>query len=100
MSESTESGALSVSSAARHIDFHLFRRIYVALVAHSIALSLHLQLLYSYLDLLERFHVEKFGFGFEVVPRRALLDVDRVPNNVRRQLPMRKQRSSYSYSVT
>ena len=41
MSESPESGALSLSSAARHIDFHSSRRIYVVLVAHSIALSLH-----------------------------------------------------------
>ena len=40
MSESSESGALSLSSAARHIDFHLLHRIYVVLVAHSIALSL------------------------------------------------------------
>ena len=40
MSESFESGALSLSSAARHIDFHSSRRIYVVLVAHSIALSL------------------------------------------------------------
>ena len=40
MSESSESGALSLSSAARHIDFHSSRRIYVILVAHSIALSL------------------------------------------------------------
>ena len=30
----------SLSSAVRHIDFHLLRRIYVALIAHSIALSL------------------------------------------------------------
>ena len=45
VSESSESGALSLSSAARHIDFHLLRRIYVALVAHSIALSLHKQIL-------------------------------------------------------
>ena len=43
-SESPESGALSLSSAARHIDFHLLRRIYVALVAHSKALSLHIYL--------------------------------------------------------
>ena len=42
VSESSESGALSLSSAARHIDFHLLRRIYVAFVAHSIALSLQL----------------------------------------------------------
>ena len=41
MSESSESGALSLSSGARHIDFHSSRRIYVVLVAHSIALSLH-----------------------------------------------------------
>ena len=41
MSESSESGALSLCSAARHIDFHLLRRIYVVLVAHSITLSLH-----------------------------------------------------------
>ena len=41
MSESSKSGALSLSSAARHIDFHSSRRIYVVLVAHSIALSLH-----------------------------------------------------------
>ena len=40
VSESSESGALSLSRAARHIDFHLLRRIYVVLVAHSIALSL------------------------------------------------------------
>ena len=40
VSESSDSGALSLSSAAQHIDFHLLRRIYVALVAHSIALSL------------------------------------------------------------
>ena len=40
MSESPESGALSLSSAARHIGFHSSRRIYVVLVAHSIALSL------------------------------------------------------------
>ena len=37
----SESGGLSLSSAARHIDFYLLRRIYVVLVAHSIALSLH-----------------------------------------------------------
>ena len=43
MSESSESGALSLSSAARHIDFHLLRRIYVALITHSIALSLHIK---------------------------------------------------------
>ena len=36
---SSESGALS-SSTSRHIDFHLLRLIYVAFVAHSIALSL------------------------------------------------------------
>ena len=36
----SESGALSLSNAARHIDFHSSRRIYVVLVAHSIALSL------------------------------------------------------------
>ena len=43
MSESSESGALSLSSAApaRYIDFHSSRRIYVVLVAHSLALSLH-----------------------------------------------------------
>ena len=46
MSESPESGALSLSSAARHIDFHSLRRIYVVLVAHSIALSLHLYTTY------------------------------------------------------
>ena len=40
VSESSESGALSLSSAARHIDFHSLRRIYVVLVALSIALSL------------------------------------------------------------
>ena len=40
VSDSSESGALSLSSAARHIDFHSSRRIYVVLVAHSIALSL------------------------------------------------------------
>ena len=34
------SGALSLSSAARYIDFHLLRRIDVAFLAHSIALSL------------------------------------------------------------
>ena len=44
VSESSESGALSLSSAARHIDFHSSRRIYVVRVAHSIALSLHLLL--------------------------------------------------------
>ena len=33
---------LSLSSAARHIDFHLLRLIYVALVALSIAHTLHL----------------------------------------------------------
>ena len=38
---SSESSTLSLSSAARHIDFHLLRRIYVAFVAYSIALSLH-----------------------------------------------------------
>ena len=38
----SESGALSLSSAARHVDFHSSRRIYVILVAHSIVLSLHL----------------------------------------------------------
>ena len=43
--QSSESGALSLSSATRHIDFHLLRRIYVTLVAHSIAFSLHI---YSY----------------------------------------------------
>ena len=42
VSESSESGALSLSCAARHIDFHSSRRIYVVLVAHSIALSLHI----------------------------------------------------------
>ena len=47
VSESSESGALSLSSAARHIDFHSLRRIYVVLVAHSIALSLHYLLLYG-----------------------------------------------------
>ena len=47
MSESPESGALLLSSAARHIDFHSSRRIYVVLVAHSIALSLQLYTLYS-----------------------------------------------------
>ena len=47
-SESSESGALSLSSAARHIDFHLLRRIYVAFVAHSIALSL--QYISNWLD--------------------------------------------------
>ena len=36
-----ESPELSLSSAARHIDFHSSRRIYVVLVAHFIALSLH-----------------------------------------------------------
>ena len=41
VSESSESGALSLSSAARYIDFHLLRRIYVAYIAHSVALSLH-----------------------------------------------------------
>ena len=47
VSESSESGALSLSSAARHIDFHSSRRIYVVLVAHSIVLSLHYLLLYG-----------------------------------------------------
>ena len=42
MSESSESGALSLSSAARHIDFHSSRRIYFVLIAHSIALSLQI----------------------------------------------------------
>ena len=42
LSQSFESGALSLSSAARHIDFHLLRRIYIALVVHSIARSLHI----------------------------------------------------------
>ena len=37
----SESGAISLSSAARHIDFHSSHRIYVVLVAHSIALLLH-----------------------------------------------------------
>ena len=41
MSESPESGALLLSSAARHVNFHSSRLIYVVLVAHSIALSLH-----------------------------------------------------------
>ena len=43
----SESGALSLSSAARHINFQLLRHIYenVALIAHSIALSLQ----YSYI---------------------------------------------------
>ena len=39
--QSPESGALSLASAARHIDFHSSHRIYAVLVAHSIALSLH-----------------------------------------------------------
>ena len=39
---SSESRALSLSSAARHIDFHLLRHIYVVLVVHSIALSLQM----------------------------------------------------------
>ena len=38
MTESFESGALSLSCAARHIYFYFLRRICVALVAHSIAL--------------------------------------------------------------
>ena len=45
--QSSESGALSLSSAAQHIDFHSSRRIYVVLVAHSIALSLHYLLFYG-----------------------------------------------------
>ena len=43
MTESSESGALSLSSAAQHIDFHLLRRTYVAFIAHSIAISLHIK---------------------------------------------------------
>ena len=43
MSESSESGTLSLSSAAPDIDFLSSRRIYVVLVAHSIALSLQLR---------------------------------------------------------
>ena len=65
--QSSESGALSLSSAARHIDFHLLRRIYVVLVAHSIALSLHYLLLYggnvliAALDQWRHFHFPRFG---------------------------------------
>ena len=61
MSESSESGALSLSSAVRHIDFHLLRLIYVALVAHSIALSLHYLVLTVHSDM-----VFLICFSFEI----------------------------------
>ena len=49
--KSSESGALELSCSTRHIYFHLCR-IYVALVSHSIALSL------QYLILLQTYTIE------------------------------------------